>query len=494
MKTEPGTSLGGTSAGQCRGKVGKCKRVADLLNSGSAAQQDEVLEGKGRKWWYFTAPLWKRAKEGAEENAAITERRVIHCAVPSLLPGVLVQTADVTGVVALVLIFGPFFYAVKRRYDLRERKELGTGTKERAELKSVQAENRVLRERVEHLETIVCSVDYELNEKIQRLVDRDSQMRALAAPEVAEQPASVAAVSGATHIPIGRASTAVDVARTETPPPPLGVANFRPGDWIENRYRVQQLLGRGGMGAVYLSHDQVLDEAVALKIIAPSWSHDPVDLAERFRREASAARRISHPRVIRIHDLGETRDGLLFMSMEYCAGKTLAQHMEQRGRLAPGERRDVLDQICEGLKAAHQAGVVHRDLKPHNVLIGHGGAVKLIDFGLAKASFQRGMTATGLILGTPEYMSPEQIRGGSVDHRSDIYSLGALAYHLVTGKPPFVAGSAIAIGFSHLSEEPAPPSQLCDDVPPTLESAILRALAKESIDRQQSVDEFQRSL
>jgi serine/threonine-protein kinase len=282
--------------------------------------------------------------------------------------------------------------------------------------------------------------------------------------------------------------------RSNRLPPLPTTIGFEPGELVEKRYRVQRLLGRGGMGAVYLCHDEVLNEPVALKVIAPAWSHDLAELGDRFRHEVSAARRISCPQVIRIYDLGETRNGLLFFSMEYFPGETLDELLRRRGALGAGDRSQLLGEVCAGLAAAHAVGVIHRDLKPHNVLVGERDAIKLIDFGLAKSTFQPGVTATGTVLGTPEYMSPEQIRGAAVDVRSDIYSLGALAYHAITGRPPFQGRSPIAVGFAHLSSEPEPPSRFCPDLPVSLESVILAALAKDPEQRPQTVDEFRRAL
>jgi serine/threonine-protein kinase len=187
--------------------------------------------------------------------------------------------------------------------------------------------------------------------------------------------------------------------------------------------------------------------------------------------------------VIRIHDLGEARPGLLYLSMEYFAGRTLSEVVAQRGFVPLKDVQDILEQIGAGLEAAHVAGVVHRDLKPSNVLVGERGAVKIIDFGLATTAVGDGMTATGTILGTPHYMAPEQLRGKGVDARTDIYALGALAYHLVTGRPPFAGDNPIAIGFAHISEPPVAPRQLRKDVPAALEGAILAALAKDPADR-----------
>jgi len=271
--------------------------------------------------------------------------------------------------------------------------------------------------------------------------------------------------------------------------PPMSTT-LEPGQVLAQRYRVQRLLGKGGMGAVYLADDEVLGELVALKVISSAFAADEQAMVARFRREAAAARKVSSPQVIRIHDLGEARPGLLYLSMEYFAGRTLAEVIAQRGIVPIKDVQDFLQQIGGGLDAAHQAGVIHRDLKPSNVLVGERGAVKLIDFGLATTGFGDGLTATGAILGTPHYMAPEQVRGKNVDARTDIYALGALAYHLVTGRPPFSGDNAIAIGFAHLSELPAPPRQLRKDCPASLDAAILAALAKSPDERPASARAF----
>ena len=198
--------------------------------------------------------------------------------------------------------------------------------------------------------------------------------------------------------------------------------------------------------------------------------------------------------MIRIHDIGEARPGLLYLSMEYVQGRTLADVIAARGLVPIADCVDILGQICTGLEAAHHAGVIHRDLKPGNVLIGERNAVKIIDFGLAKATAADGMTATGMLMGTPYYMSPEQVRGRRVDASSDIYSLGALAYHLVTGRPPFAGENAIAVGFAHLSETAAPPRQLRPELAPELDQTIVRALAKEPADRPRSAAEFRTAM
>jgi serine/threonine-protein kinase len=176
--------------------------------------------------------------------------------------------------------------------------------------------------------------------------------------------------------------------------------------------------------------------------------------------------------------------------MEYFAGRTLTEVIAQRGVVPLKDVQDMLQQIGTGLEAAHQVGVVHRDLKPSNILVGERGAVKIIDFGLATTAVSDGLTATGTMLGTPHYMAPEQVRGRPVDARSDIYALGALAYHLVCGRPPFVGDNPIAIGFAHLSEPVVAPRVLRKDCPPALDAAIVAALAKGPEDRPASAKAF----
>jgi eukaryotic-like serine/threonine-protein kinase len=318
------------------------------------------------------------------------------------------------------------------------------------------------------------------------------ERRVTSSPAVASGPsAAVAAVSErAARVE----STALDVRRAAARAAEPVTEELQIGQVLDNRYRIDRLIGRGGMGAVYLAHDEVLDELVALKVVSAAHSHDPAESADRFRREASAARRIMSPNVIRIHDLGQTRSGLLYISMEHFAGRTLAEVMQTRGPLPLSELRDIIGQVCDGLAAAHEAGVIHRDLKPHNVLVGERRAVKIIDFGLAKSTFLRGMTATGLIMGTPHYMSPEQVKGTDVDAASDIYALGALTFHAATGQPPFDGPTPIAIGFAHLTEPPRDPRLLRPDLPDELGRAILSALSKSPRERPRSAIDFKRAL
>lgn len=386
---------------------------------------------------------------------------------------------DFVGLVVVVLIFGFPMYLVKRRYDFKEKQVLGAGDrdKERKELEALHEERKLLQERVENLESIVCSVDYELNVRIAQVANQQS---AAALPAPMERTL--------TAIAAGDLKAQAAAARAACAP-----AELATGRILGKRYRVTRLIGRGGMGAVYLADDEVLGEPVALKVIA-GHSGGSAELADRFRREASAARRVSHTNVIRIHDLGEAEGGLLYISMEYFPGKTLAEVLDHRGRLDADATRAVIGQVCDGLQAAHDAGVIHRDLKPHNVLVGERSAVKIIDFGLAKTGFLSGMTGTGLLLGTPYYMSPEQVRGRAVDARSDIYGLGALTYHAVAGRPPFEGDTPIAVGFAHCSETPRPPHEHNPDLSRKLSDMIMAALAKEPAARPQTPGAFKSAL
>jgi predicted Ser/Thr protein kinase len=391
------------------------------------------------------------------------------------------------GIIFWIGVFGvaPALAYVKHRARLAERKlelEAKTGVGG-ADAKKLIEDNKLLRERVENLEAIVCSVDHDLNLKVAKLVD-EQRAQLPAAPIT---PPVVATAATAANPALDQTATLPPRSATPVAAQP---SSIEAGQVLAGRYRVQRLLGKGGMGAVYLADDEVLHELVALKVISSAFSSDEAALVARFRREASAARKVSSPSVIRIHDLGEARPGLLYLSMEYFAGRTLTELIAQRGVVPMKDVQDILQQICNGLEAAHQAGVIHRDLKPGNVLVGERGAVKLIDFGLATTLVGDNLTATGAILGTPHYMAPEQVRGKPVDARSDVYSLGALAYHLVTGRPPFTGDNAIAVGFAHLSETPDAPRVLRRDCPAALDAAIMAALAKNPADRPASAKAF----
>jgi len=380
---------------------------------------------------------------------------------------------------------------------------LGSGKDNEAkkELDTLRQEKKLLEERVRNLESIVCSVDLELNARLNRIAAESRAMPALGVAAGSGGRAGGAGTpaaggtAGAAAAGAGASGAAVSPTLAHTPPGGLLGTAITPGKVLMSRYHIERELGRGGMGAVFLARDAQLGEQVALKVISAHLSGEAAAAAERFRREASAARKITHPNVIRIHDLGEDpAAGELFLSMEYFPGMTLADLLRRRGALPLDEARDILGQVCDGLEAAHKAGVIHRDLKPGNILCNDRRQVKIIDFGLAKASFMAGMTATGLILGTPEYMAPEQVRGRDVDGRTDIYALGAVAYHVLCGVPPFGGETPIAIGFAHCTQPVRPPTELRPDLPPRMAGALVRALAKEPRDRFDSVAEMRTEL
>ena len=405
------------------------------------------------------------------------------------------------GIIAILSVFGIPGYLIKRTLEMRHERFLASANnKKDDEIDGLREERKLLTGRIENLESIVCSVDFELNEKLNRLVlETQAPMRELSAPS--EQ----AAASSGTENPIKQVKSVVGTSATLADPAGLAAQarvrkpsldatqEIEAGSLLNGRYLIGRLLGRGGMGAVYLADDQALGEPVALKVVSAAFAIDPDSAAERFRREAQAARRISHKNVIRIHDRGEAGN-LLYISMEYFPGKTLGELIASRGRLERDDYLDMLRQICDGLEAAHAAGVVHRDLKPGNVIVGERRSVKLIDFGLATSELRSGMTMTGQILGTPNYMSPEQVRGRPVDARSDIYSLGALSYHLVTGQLPFEGASPIAVGFAHLMEKAPLVATVRDNVPAALAQMIDQALEKDPAHRPQSVSAFRKAL
>jgi serine/threonine protein kinase len=380
----------------------------------------------------------------------------------------------------LFIIFGSIFGSVVAgrylKYRHAERmKELEAGpAADPKQLKALSEAKSELEERVRHLEAIVCNVDFELNAKLNRLATRhlalESVLPALpAGPSLAQRSEGI-------------------VAETER----MLAGTVRPGQVIAGRFEILRLLGAGGMGAVYLAQDRQLGEQIALKVIAGLGLTDPA-AAERLRREASAARRISNSNVVRLHDLGE-EGGLLFLSMEYVDGESLHQLLTRAGVLTTAQLRPLAAQICDGLAAAHNAGVIHRDLKPANILITRASRVKVIDFGIARLTHAEGMTSTGMVIGTAEYMAPEQIRGGPIDARTDIYSLGVILYQALTGRPPFVGETPIAVSLAHCTEPAPPPSTHRSDLPKPWEDLILRALAKDPRQRFQSMNELRAAL
>jgi serine/threonine protein kinase len=256
------------------------------------------------------------------------------------------------------------------------------------------------------------------------------------------------------------------------------------GAVIAGRYEVKKPLGKGGMGMVYEALDRTLEETVALKVLRAEFVSTP-DMARRFKSEIRIARKVSHKNVCRIHEYGE--DGSLrFISMEFLEGTDLKQIIRIKGALDPGEAFDAAIQTAEGLSAIHDVGIIHRDLKTPNIMRDSRGLVKLMDFGIAKDERDKssgGLTNTGQVMGTPEYMSPEQCRGEKIDFRSDIYALGVVLYEIFTGQVPFRGDTPVATIFKHIQDPVPLAGPLASRLPPSVIPVIRRLLAKERSDR-----------
>ena len=250
---------------------------------------------------------------------------------------------------------------------------------------------------------------------------------------------------------------------------------------VDSRYTLVEPLGSGGMAEVYLAHDEVLDRAVALKILRGQYADDE-EFVERFRREAQSAAGLSHPNIVSIYDRGRSEDGAYYIAMEYVPRGTLKDRISRDGALEPGMAAGVALQIADALQAAHESGVIHRDIKPQNVLITKTGDIKVTDFGIARATSSP-LTATSAVLGTAGYMSPEQAMGEPVGQGSDLYSLGVVLYEMLTGDIPFRAESPIAQAMMHVNERPRSPREVNPEVPEPLDALTLKLLAKDPEDR-----------
>jgi serine/threonine-protein kinase len=285
-------------------------------------------------------------------------------------------------------------------------------------------------------------------------------------------------------------------APTVASPAPGGVLGR--GQVFADRYEILGTLGKGGMGVVYRARDRQLDEVVALKLLrAEALAGDPT-LLDRFKQEIKLARRITHRNVLRTHDFGETA-GVPYISMEYLEGVTLKELVRNRGALPLGVGLSVAKQMCHGLGAAHEGGVVHRDIKPQNMLIlPETGELKIMDFGIARVSSieagDAGLTIAGTVMGTPDYMPPEQAQGRPADFRSDLYSLAVVFFEIFTGKLPFRADTSMAVVAAHLQLQPPRPRSFDPGLPPELEAAILKGLQKDPARRFQSADEVLEAL
>ncbi len=260
------------------------------------------------------------------------------------------------------------------------------------------------------------------------------------------------------------------------------------GSTFAERYQIIEELGRGGMGKVYKVHDTEIKEKVALKLLKSEIALDEKTI-ERFRNEIRLARKIAHKNVGRMFDLGKG-EGTYFITMEYVPGQDLKGLIRQTGKLAVETTVSIAKQVCEGLEEAHKQGVVHRDLKPSNIMIDKEGNVRIMDFGIARSIKTKGLTGAGVMIGTPEYMSPEQAEAKAVDHRSDIYSLGVILYEMVTGLLPFEGDTPLSIAMKHKSEKLKAPKLLNPQIPDDLNSLILKCLEKVKTDRYQAAEEI----
>ncbi len=257
---------------------------------------------------------------------------------------------------------------------------------------------------------------------------------------------------------------------------------------IGHRYRVKSLLGMGGMGAVYLVHDKGLDRDVAMKLIRSDVAED-ADALERFKREIQLSSRVTHPNVLRVFDLGEN-DGVKFLTMQFVDGRDLSTILKKQGKLPTDRLLHIFRQAAEGLKAAHDQGVIHRDLKPQNIMLGASDRVYLTDFGLAKSAEQSGMTQTGAVIGTPFYMSPEQVKGEPVGPQSDIFSLGVIAYQMAAGTVPYTGATPFEVMIQRIQRPPRPIRELNPELPAYLQKIIERCLAIEPSLRYKNVAEI----
>jgi len=259
------------------------------------------------------------------------------------------------------------------------------------------------------------------------------------------------------------------------------------GTILSNRYSIASIVGRGGMAEVYLAHDMVLDHAVALKLLKEQYV-DSEEFRKRFRREAESIASLSHPNVVSAYDWGKTEDGRLYIAMEYVEGGTLAKRITRKGTMDPFEAAGIARQVALALAELHRCGVVHRDIKPHNIFLTGNpldsiGAVKLGDFGIARAVEATTVTGTSLVLGSVRYLSPEQARGESIGPWSDLYSLGVVLYEMLTGTLPYQAQSPIGAAIKHATESVRSPREARPGVPERLDALTTKLLAKNSEDR-----------
>jgi serine/threonine protein kinase/tetratricopeptide (TPR) repeat protein len=281
-----------------------------------------------------------------------------------------------------------------------------------------------------------------------------------------------------------------DIEVTETIEAPK--EELSTGSTFAGRYQIIEELGKGGMGHVYKVLDKETKERIALKLIKPEIASDRKTI-ERFKNELTTARKIRHKNVCGMYYLGEEK-GSPYITMEYVSGEDLKSSMRRFGNLPIGKAISITKQICEGLEEAHSLGVVHRDLKPNNIMIDQNGNARIMDFGIARTVKEKGITGSGVLIGTPEYMSPEQVDGKEVDERSDIYSLGVILYEMVTGQAPFEGDTPLSVAHKHMYEPPADPKKHSPQIPDDLSRLVLKCMEKDKANRYQSAGELQEGL
>src|SRR3954452_1003673 len=267
------------------------------------------------------------------------------------------------------------------------------------------------------------------------------------------------------------------------------VADPLVGQVLDGRYRVQARIAQGGMATVYVGHDTKLDRTVALKVMHAGLAGDE-EFVQRFIGEAKHAAALSHPNVVAMYDQGTDR-GYVFLAMEYVPGRTLRNLLSERGRLGPREALQVMQPVLAALGAAHRAGLVHRDVKPENVLLTSDGQVKVADFGLARAETASKQTKTGMIIGTVGYLAPEQVISGDADARTDVYAAGIMLFELLTGRQPYEGGTPLAVAYKHVNETVPLPSSVIHGLPPQLDALVASATNRDPARRPSDANHFQ---
>jgi serine/threonine protein kinase len=258
---------------------------------------------------------------------------------------------------------------------------------------------------------------------------------------------------------------------------------------LGERYQILDLLGEGGMGAVYKARDRELDRLVALKIIRPNLALS-AEILRRFKQELILARQVTHRNVVRIYDLAQA-DGIKFITMDYIEGRDLSSLLREKGKFASKEAAQIMEQVCRALEAAHMEGVIHRDLKPQNIMIDAHGKVSVMDFGIARSTeVVEAMTYTGAMIGTPQYMSPEQAKGEKLDARSDLFSFGIVFYELLTGNSPYRADTAMSSLFMRTTQAARPAIELVSDIPRELSEIVSKCLERDLALRYQNAGEI----